>query len=134
MEHSSSQEANSYSRSQETFHLLWNPKVHYHVHNSFLLDAVLSQKHPVCTFPSCFSEINYNIILPSMPQSSEWSYLFQPKFCVHSSCLHVCYMICPSYPPLFYLLNNIWWSVQVTKFFIMIHTGNMHFEILNGCG
>jgi hypothetical protein len=32
MEQSRSSEANNHSASQEILHLLWNPKVHYHVH------------------------------------------------------------------------------------------------------
>jgi len=33
MEQSPSSEVNSHSARQENLHLLWNPKVHYHVHN-----------------------------------------------------------------------------------------------------
>ena len=33
MEQSSSWEANWFSASQEILHILWNLKVHYHIHN-----------------------------------------------------------------------------------------------------
>jgi len=73
MEQSPSWEADSHLASQKIPHLLWNPKVHYRVHNSPSMVPILSQMHPVHTFPPYFPKICYIIILPSMPRSFKWS-------------------------------------------------------------
>jgi hypothetical protein len=51
----------SYSASQENSLLLWNPKVHYRVHNSPSLVPILSQTHPVNTFQPYFPKIHFNV-------------------------------------------------------------------------
>jgi hypothetical protein len=65
-------ESNSHSANQENLRLLWNPKVRYRVHKSPSLVPVLSQMHPVHTFPPYFLKIYSNFILSSTPRSSEW--------------------------------------------------------------
>jgi hypothetical protein len=62
----------SWEVTQEILCLLWNPKVHYHVHMSLPLVPVLWQMHPIHTFPPYIPKIHSNIILPSVPRSSEW--------------------------------------------------------------
>jgi len=71
MKHGLSSEANSLSASQGILCLLWNPKVHYHVHKSPPVVPILNQMHPVYTFPPYFPNSSYNIIFPSTPMSSE---------------------------------------------------------------
>jgi hypothetical protein len=73
MEQSPFSEANSHLASQEIPHPLWNPKVHYPVHNSPPLIPILSQMNPAQIFLPYFTNINFNIILTSTTRFSEWS-------------------------------------------------------------
>jgi hypothetical protein len=49
MQQSPSWEANWFVASQEIHHILWNPKVHYHIHKSPPPVSILSQLNPVHT-------------------------------------------------------------------------------------
>ena len=64
-------ETNRFSASQEIPRILWNPKVHFHIHKC----------PPTCPYPEParsspyphFLKIHLNIILPSTAGSSTWS-------------------------------------------------------------
>jgi hypothetical protein len=57
------------SAGQEISCLLWNPTVHYCVHNNPPLVSILSQMNLVHTFMLNYFKNHFNINLPYMPMS-----------------------------------------------------------------
>jgi hypothetical protein len=71
MEQKHSWEVARSSASQQIPRILWNPNVHYRIHNNMQPVSILSQIDLVPA-PSHFSKINFNIILSSAPGFSKW--------------------------------------------------------------
>ena len=82
MEQSPSWEANRSSPNQEIPPILWNPSVHYHLHNS----SDQSSPSP----PSHF--LNIHFIFPSKPESSESSLLSSLSIKILYAPLHSAYV------------------------------------------
>jgi hypothetical protein len=78
MERSPSWEANWFSANQEIPRIVWNLKVHYHIHKCSPSGPILSQLDPVHTPAFHFLNIHLNIILSSTPESPKWS--LSPRF------------------------------------------------------
>jgi hypothetical protein len=97
--------------------ILWNPKVHYRIHNSPPPVPILSQSDPVHAYPSHVSKIHFNIIRSSTPGFSKW---FLPSGFPTKTLLllRMCYMLCLSQSIWFDHPNNIWWRIQILKFLI----------------
>jgi hypothetical protein len=92
MERSPPSEASSHSASHKIPRILWNPNIHYRVHNSPPRVLVLSQVNPVHNVLPYSPKIRCNITFPSIPRSSEWSLPFrfsnQNFSCIsHLSCV-----------------------------------------------
>ena len=60
--------------SQEIPRILWSPKVHYHTHKRPPPVSILGQPNSVHIPTSHLLEIHSNIIHPSTPRSSQWSF------------------------------------------------------------
>jgi len=77
MEQGPSTEAKIHSASPETSHILWNPKIHYCVHESPPLFPTLSQLHPVHKLSPYFSKFHCSTVFTSTLESSQWSFPFR---------------------------------------------------------
>jgi hypothetical protein len=118
MERSASWEANRFVAIQEISSILWKPKVHHRIYNCPPPVCILSQSNPVHTPTSHFLKTHPNIILPSTPESPQWtlSLRFPHQNHMHATLLpHPRYIPRPSHSSRFYHPHNIGWWIQITK-------------------
>ena len=114
-------EANRFATSQEIPHILWNPKVHFHVYKFPIPVPIPSQIDPVHAQTSHFLKIVLNTVLPSTSESSKWSLpsgfltitLYAPL--LTPSVLHAR----PSHYSPFDHPNNTGWGVYIIKLLIV---------------
>jgi len=82
--------------------ILWNPKVHYHIHKCPPPVPIINQINPVPDSLFHFLMTNFNIILPSTPRSCKLSlslgYPYQNPV-GNFPVSHTCHMPSPSYCP-----------------------------------
>jgi hypothetical protein len=110
MKLSPSWEPTSLGAIQEFRNILWNPNVHYRVHEIPPLVHILNQMNPVHTTLPYFFNIHLNIMLPPTSRSSYWSISFclshQSTICI-PLLLHTCYMPCPPYLIVVTILDTV---------------------------
>ena len=122
MEQSPFWEANQFAANQEISHILWNPKVHCHIHKCMPPAPILSQLNPGHTATSHFLKIHLTVILPSTHGSPQWSLSlrFPHQNPVHASPIpRTCYMPHLSHSSRFDHPHNSGWGVHTIKLLIM---------------
>ena len=67
MEQSPSWEANWFSASQEISHILWNPKVHYHIYKSLDINYKEKLTWVLLTILKLHKLLNASVIYNSIP-------------------------------------------------------------------
>jgi hypothetical protein len=127
MELSPSWEAANYAATQEFPSILWNPKVHYHVHKSHPLVPILRQINPIHPIPSylrsiltLFTHLRLGLL------SGLFSFWLSHQYPILIPLLpHSCYMLCSSHRSWHDHSNYIWRKVQVMKLRSDIATSNI---------
>jgi hypothetical protein len=99
---------------QDVLHLLWNTKVHHHVHKKSPLDLTLSKMNSVHALPLYISNSHFNIIHSSILLLSMDSFfqVFWMKFCIEFS-----HPLCMLYAlPIWAWFENLTFSDKIYEF------------------
>jgi len=112
MQQSLSYKANQFTASQDIRRTVWNPKVHYYVHNRQPPVSIPSQINPVHASPSHFLMIHFKITHPSMPRSPKWTLSLV-------SCPHTYHLPRPSHSSIFNHPNDTWRGVQTINLLVI---------------
>jgi len=118
MEQSPSWEANRFSASQVIPRILWNLKVHYHIHR-FPATCPYPVTSPIQSIPPHPISWRSTLILSFHLSLGLPSGLFHSGFPTSSPIPHKHYMPHPSHSSQFYHPNNIGCRVQIIKLLIM---------------
>jgi hypothetical protein len=123
----------TFSATQESARLLWNPEVRYRVNKSLLTVPVMSQINPIHTFQPVFPETSLNNILPSTSMSSEWSLSFRLSCQIYVRISHIpMRAICPAHlmlPGPKYEHTTIY----VMHFIVVLMQVGLHFDLDHAC-
>ena len=99
---------NKSSASQEIPRILWDPKFHYRIHKSLPTVLILVQLNLIHAFLSHFLKIYFNIVLPSIPRSSKWSFSTKsPHQTLYTSLLSPMTSTCPTRLVILYFITQI---------------------------